>query len=80
MDTSRKRAVKTSAHQYEFYCDFLEEHSVLRTVKLQSGVRPEHVEDLWRELTAKLNSCGTGAVKDVKGWKTVSTGIYLMPV
>lgn len=62
---------KVSKKQLQIYVEYFEKNEFLRTGKLVPGMSPNASSELWQEITAILNNCGDGAVRELERWKTV---------
>ncbi|KAB0805456.1 hypothetical protein PPYR_02426 [Photinus pyralis] len=64
---------RTTKEQFEIYVRTLENNKLFVTGRLKPGMNPEILQELWTSLVDELNSCGSGPVRTVEGWKKVFT-------
>lgn len=67
----RKRVIKTTRIQYEIYVKFLEENKPFALGKTDLIANENYFAEKWNELTALLNTSGTGPTRTQQSWKTV---------
>jgi hypothetical protein len=67
---TKKRTTKT---QFSIYIQHLQVHNVLRTGRMEPKDGPEMLDQIWKQLTTTLNSCGDGPIRQQTEWKKVSS-------
>lgn len=61
---------KATLEQKELITSFLDEHEGMRTRKFSAEMTYQKYQNLWNELTLRLNNIGPS--KNVKDWQKVS--------
>lgn len=69
-----KRTLKSNRH-FEIYLEYVKMYKVLKLKwTIQRGYTSE-IQNIWSDMTRKLNDCG-GPVRDVTHWKKVSSNHF----
>lgn len=71
-----KRSPKVNNRQREILLGYMEEHPELVSGRFNGVFTKALSDNLWEEIKNRLNSDGTGAVKDVLKWKKVYYKIW----
>ncbi|XP_017460812.1 PREDICTED: uncharacterized protein LOC108354128 isoform X2 [Rhagoletis zephyria] len=66
MDRRKKR---TSTNQYMMYLDMMEKDCIFATGRIPRDVESNYLHKKWKELSDKLNMCGSGPTLTAEEWR-----------